>query len=403
MRPKRSPVAVATNGSKITGVALSPLTAWPTQTPTTPSALPQGTVTFLFTDIEGSTPLWEREPELMRPALSRQNAILRWAVEAQHGHLFKVIGDAIQAAFALPAEALAAALAAHRELEAAAWPTSAPPRVRMGLHVGPAEPAGTDYAPTHTLNRAARIVAAAHGGQVVLSAEVAELLHGCLPPDVALLDLGQHRMKGMTQREHLFQLVVPGLPAKFPPLSTLDAIPNNLPVQLTSFVGREREITDIKQLISPPREASLPATTARSRGGEGARLLTLTGPGGTGKTRLSLQVAGQVLEAFPDGVWLVELALLADPALVVSGANTPDGQLLEATLTSVPVERPDPTETPQHLCLDKAYSDAPSATVAEVHGYVLHVPDKANAKKNVRGSRGGAKPAAGSSKSRTAG
>src|SRR5713226_4127885 len=184
------------------------------------SELPAGTVTFLFTDIEGSTPLWEREPERMRPALAHHHAILRQAVAAHNGHVFKVIGDAIQAAFALPAEALAAALAAQRELEAAAWPTSAPLRVRMGLHVGPAEPTGADYATTHTLNRAARIMAAAHGGQIVLSAEVAELLHGYLPPEANLRDLGQHRMKGLSQREHLFQLVAPDLRADFPPLNT---------------------------------------------------------------------------------------------------------------------------------------------------------------------------------------
>jgi predicted ATPase len=182
----------------------------------------------------------------------------------------------------------------------------------MGLHTGPAEPAGADYATTHTLNRVARIMAAGHGGQIVLSVEVAELLHGYLPPDSSLRDLGQHRMKGMTQREHLFQLLAPGLPAGFPPLATLDAVPNNLPVQLSSFVGREQEITHLQQLIQPAQAAGL---VQRGRGDE-VRLLTLTGPGGTGKTRLSLQVAARVLEAFPDGAWLVELAPLADPALV---------------------------------------------------------------------------------------
>src|SRR5438445_342493 len=160
--------------------------------------LPTGTVTFLFTDIEGSTPLWEREPGPMRAALAQHDAILQRAVAAHQGVHYKTIGDAIQAAFALPADAVAAALAAQRELEAAEWLTSAPLRVRMGLHTGPAEPAGADYATTHTLNRVARIMAAAHGGQVVLSAEVAELLHGYLPAGSSLRDLGQHRMKGMT-------------------------------------------------------------------------------------------------------------------------------------------------------------------------------------------------------------
>jgi len=260
--------------------------------------------------MEGSTPLWEREPGPMRAALAQHDAILQQAVAAHQGVHYKTIGDAIQAAFALPADAVAAALAAQRELEAAEWLTSAPLRVRMGLHTGPAEPAGADYATTHTLNRVARIMAAAHGGQVVLSAEVAELLHGYLPAGSSLRDLGQHRMKGMTQREHLFQLLAPGLPAEFPPLATLDATPNNLPVQLTTFIGREQEITRLRQLILPAQ-----AEPDRSRADE-VRLLTLTGPGGTGKTRLSLQVAARVLEAFPDGAWLVELAPLADPALL---------------------------------------------------------------------------------------
>src|SRR5206468_2426177 len=133
-----------------------------------------------------------------------------------------------------------------------------------------------------------------------LSSEVAELLHGYLPPDCSLRDLGQHHMKGMAQREHLFQLLAPGLPAAFPPLVTLDATPNNLPVQLTSFIGREQEITHVGQLIQPAQ-----AGLGQRGGGDEVRLLTLTGPGGTGKTRLSLQVAARVLEAFPDGAWLV--------------------------------------------------------------------------------------------------
>ena len=301
--------------------------------------LPSGTVTFLFTDIEGSTPLWEAEPERMRAALAQHNAILRQAIDAQRGYVFKVIGDAFQAAFARPADGLAAALAAQRELEAAEWPTSAPLRVRMGLHTGPAEPAGADYATTHTLNRVARIMAAAHGGQVVLSVDVTQLLQGDLPPDCRLRDLGQHRMKGMTQREHLYQLVAPGLPAAFPPLATLDALPNNLPVQLTSFIGREREIAEVRARltalpVAEPPYAKPAAQGWREHSAEAVRLLTLTGPGGTGKTRLSLQVAAELLPEYPDGAWLVELAPLADPAYLapalaaVFGVREQAGQLL---------------------------------------------------------------------------
>ena len=261
--------------------------------------LPTGTVTFLFTDIEGSTPLWEREPSHMHMALARHDAILRAAIIEQGGHVYKNIGDAFQAAFALPAQAVEAALVAQRRLLAETWPTSTSIRVRMGLHIGPAETQGSDYATTHTLNRVARIMSAGHGGQVLLSVEVADLLRDYLPAGVTLRDMGQHRMKGLTQLEHLFQVVAPDLPARFPPLASLDAFPNNLPLQLTSFVGREKEIAEVKRLLGT------------------AHLLTLTGPGGTGKTRLSLQVAAEELSSFPDGVWFIELAPLADPSLAV--------------------------------------------------------------------------------------
>ncbi len=260
--------------------------------------LPVGTVTFLFTDIEGSTQLWEREPERMRLALERHHAILRKAIEAHEGQVFKIIGDAFQAAFAIPAGAIEAALAAQRELAAETWSTSLPVRVRMGLHIGPAEVKGNDYATTHTLNRVARIMSAGHGGQILISVEVTELMRGYLPADVTLRDLGQHRMKGLTQLEHLFQAVVPDLPANFPPLTTSEGSPNNLPVQLTSFIGREKDLADIKSLLTS------------------ARLVTLTGSGGCGKTRLSLQIAGEAQSDFTQGIWLVELAPLADPALV---------------------------------------------------------------------------------------
>src|SRR6266545_2735781 len=323
--------------------------------------LPTGMVTFLFTDIEGSTPLWEREPAQMRLALAHHDAIVRTAIAAQGGHTFKTIGDAFQAAFALPAQAVAAALAAQRALAAQPWETSAPIRVRMGVHVGPAVAEGNDYTSTHTLNRVARIMAAGHGGQILLSGEVADLVRRDLPTDVTLRDMGQQRMKGLTRLEHLFQVVAPDLPASFPPLKTLDPFRTNLPAQLTSFVGREQAITDVTQLLTT------------------ARLVTLTGPGGTGKTRLALQVAAElaltpnpspiamgegsktpapprlpqrerpvlsVVEGglggegrFPDGVWLVELAPLADATLVpravasALGLREEAGRPILATLT----------------------------------------------------------------------
>jgi predicted ATPase/class 3 adenylate cyclase/DNA-binding XRE family transcriptional regulator len=263
-----------------------------------PTMRPSGTVTFLFTDIEGSTPLWEREPGQMRVALAHHDAILRMIIATQGGQVYKTIGDAFQAAFAFPAQALTAALAAQRALAAHDWEISAPLRVRMGIHVGPAVADGNDYTATHTLNRVARIMSCGHGGQILLSVEVADLVRRDLPADVTLRDMGKQRMKGLTHLEHLFQVVVPDLPAAFPPLKTLDPLRTNLPAQLTSFIGREKESAAIKQLLTT------------------SRLTTLTGPGGTGKTRLALRVAAELLETFPDGVWLVELAPLGDPALV---------------------------------------------------------------------------------------
>jgi len=262
------------------------------------SNLPTGTVTFLFTDIEGSTPLWEREPDKMKEALEQHHAVLHQAIESHNGLVFKTVGDAFLAAFSLPAEAAQAAIAAQRALAVQTWATSVPIRVRMGIHIGPAVTEGSDYATTHTLNRVTRIMSAAHGGQVLLSVEAADMVRSLLPAEATMRDMGLHRLKGLSQLEHLYQLVLADLPSDFPPLATAVSSPNNLPVQLTSFVGREREIEEVKDLISS------------------SRLVTLTGTGGTGKTRLSLEVANKVMEDFPDGIWLVELAPITDPAQV---------------------------------------------------------------------------------------
>ena len=264
--------------------------------------LPTGTVTFLFTDIEGSTPLWEREPDQMRLALARHHAILRTTIANHGGHAYKTIGDAFQAAFALPAQAVAAALAAQRAFATQPWETSEPIHVRMGVHVGPAVAEDTDYRTTHTLNRVARITAAGHGGQILLSSEVADLVCRDVPTNVTLRDMGTHRMKGLTHLEHLFQLVVADLPATFPPLKTLDYHPNNLPLQPTLLIGREKEIASVCSLL---RRADI-------------RLVTLTGPGGTGKTRLALQTAAELIDEFSDGVWFVNLAPMSDPELVAT-------------------------------------------------------------------------------------
>ena len=263
---------------------------------------PTGTVTFLFTDIEGSTSLAQQFSTELPMLLARHHAILRQAIEAHHGYLFQVVGDAFDAAFYTAQEGLAAALEAQRLLQTEAW-KPAPVRVRMGLHTGPAQSTVDGnftggYEGYFTLARAQRVMSAAHGGQVLLSNPTAELLRGDLPGGVTLRDMGEHRLKGVVNPERLWQVVAPGLQQDFPPLQTLNAIPNNLPVQLTSFIGRESEIAQVKQGLLEHR------------------LVTLTGPGGTGKTRLSLQTAAEMIDHFEQGVWFVELAPLVDPELI---------------------------------------------------------------------------------------
>lgn len=281
---------------------------------------PTGTITFLFTDIEGSSRLWERHPVNMGPAVSRHDEILREAIESNDGYVFKTVGDAFYGAFHTPVEALRAALTAQRALFDEAWGETGPLRVRMGLNTGHAEFRDNDYF-GGTLNRLARITAAGHGGQVLLSYSTAELLWDLLPDGVQLRDLGERRLRSLNRPEHLFQLCAPGLPEVFPPLRTVEAHPNNLPAQLTSFVGQEKTLETV-------------------RGKVGAhRLLTLTGPGGAGKTRLALEVASEALDRFEDGVWLVELALVTDPAQVLHAValaldvrGEPDRPLRETVL-----------------------------------------------------------------------
>lgn len=264
-------------------------------------AAPTGTITFLFSDIEGSTRLWERHPDAMRLALHRHDEILRASAAANNGHIFKTIGDAFCIAFDVAGEAVAAAAAAQNALHEESWGETGPLKVRMALHVGAAEFRDNDYF-GNSLNRVARILAAAHGGQVLLSLPVEELVRDHLAPGVLLRDLGERRLRDVTRPEHLFQLVMTGLPAEFPALRTLEITPNNLPTLLNTFVGRERERDQVKRLLAD------------------TRLLTLTGTGGTGKTRLTLQVAEESLGDFPDGVWFVELATVTDPDRVVEMA-----------------------------------------------------------------------------------
>jgi len=263
---------------------------------------PTGTVTFFFTDIEGSTRRWEQFREAMAAALARHDDLVRAAIVAHGGHVFKTMGDAFCAAFGQAPEAVAAALTAQRALVAEDWSVFGADfqalRVRMALHTGSADARDGDYFGP-PLNRVARLLSTGHGGQVLLSLATQELVRDDLPQGVSLKDLGQHRLKDLRRPEHVFQMILPDLPGDFPPLNTLDTRPNNLPVQVSSFVGREREMADVRQQL------------------EAARLVTITGPGGTGKTRLALQVAAELVTDFAHGVFWVPLASLHDPALVV--------------------------------------------------------------------------------------
>lgn len=259
--------------------------------------LPAGTVTFLFTDIEGSTALLQQWGDRYTEALEACRRILRAATEARGGREVGTVGDAYFAAFPRASNALRAAVDAQRGILTHAWPGDAAIRVRIALHTG--EPLSADLGYVGmVVHRAARICAVGHGGQIVVSRVARDLVEDDLPPGVTLKDLGHHRLKDMAHPQHLFQVVAAGLPHEFPPLRSLDARRNNLPLQLTSFIGREREKAEVRDLLLA------------------SRLLTLTGSGGAGKTRLALQVAAEVLEEFPDGVWFVDLATLSDPVLV---------------------------------------------------------------------------------------
>jgi predicted ATPase/class 3 adenylate cyclase len=264
------------------------------------SERPTGTVTFLFTDIEGSTTRWEHHPDAMRTALARHDALLRQVISAHGGFVFKMMGDAVYAAFAVAADAVTAAIAAQRAVSAEQWGEVGPLRVRMALHTGAAQSRDDDYFGP-TLNRVARLLSTGYGGQVLLSAATQELTRDSLPVGVSLLDLGEYALKDLLRPGHIFQLIGPDLPAEFPPLKSLSRHPQNLPMQPTPFIGREQEVTTVCELLRRPE----------------VRLLTLTGPGGMGKTRLGLQVAAELSDQFADGVFLVPLAPVSDPEQVM--------------------------------------------------------------------------------------
>jgi len=248
-----------------------------------PGVLPSGVVTFLFTDIEGSTRRWESDPEVMRAALADHDEVLRAAIDAHSGFLFKHTGDGVCAVFTSPRAAVDAAVAAQRALELP---------VRMGISTGEAEVRGGDYFGA-VLNRAARVMAAGHGGQILLDGTTAGLISG-----VEVVDLGPRHLRDLATAVAMFQLRAPGLRADFPPLRTLDRSPGNLRPPASTIIGRESELGEVEAVL------------------RAHRLVTLTGVGGVGKTRLAVEVAGRLAPEFPDGVWLFELAAVSDPAAV---------------------------------------------------------------------------------------
>jgi class 3 adenylate cyclase len=278
-----------------------------------------GTLTFLFTDLEGSTRRWEQFPQAMKAALERHDAILGAAVAGANGQVVKSTGDGMMAVFASATDALGACVTAQRGLADESWGEMGALLVRMGLHAGEAAMRTGDYFGP-VVNRSARIMAVGHGGQVLLSAAAAALVVDQLPERTTLLDLGVHRLKDLGRPERVFQLVHPDLAHDFPPLATLDRRPNNLPTQASTFVGRDTELEQISRRLED----------------ETVRLLTLTGPGGTGKTRLALRVAADQIDRFDDGVFFVDLSAVRDaeavPAVTartIGLGETSDGSLLE--------------------------------------------------------------------------
>jgi predicted ATPase/class 3 adenylate cyclase len=251
--------------------------------------LPSGTVTFLFTDLEGSTRLWQQAPEAMHGAAARHDAIVRQAIESHDGYVVKTTGDGFHAAFASARDAIDAAVDAQLALSAEAW-DGAPLRVRMGVHSGHAEVRDGDYYGT-AVNKAARLMSVAHGGQVVVSLATEELVED---GDVELIDLGEHSLRDLARPEHVFQVAHPDLARDFPRLSSLEAFGGNLPLQVSSFVGRDDDVARIVEMLGV------------------ASLVTLTGTGGVGKTRLAVQAAAEAVPDFPDGAWFCELAAVDD-------------------------------------------------------------------------------------------
>ena len=284
---------------------------------------PTGTVTFLFTDIEGSTKLAQQYPDQWESLRERHHALLQTAMDAYHGHVFQIIGDAFCVAFHRAIDGINAAIDSQRKIQREAWGTT-PIKVRMGLHTGEAERCESNYRGYLTMARVQRVMSVAHGNQILISNKCKESIDS-LAAEVILRDMQEHRLKGFFDTEHLWQVSTPDVQQDFPPLSSLIPIPNNLPAPVNRFIGREKEILEIKTRLLDGRDNA-------------ERLHTLTGMGGVGKTRLSLQVASEVLDRFKNGVWFVELASIYNVALVSKAIaktlslNEVPGRSIEETL-----------------------------------------------------------------------
>ncbi|MBK8550390.1 MAG: adenylate/guanylate cyclase domain-containing protein [Ignavibacteria bacterium] len=286
--------------------------------------IPGGNITFLFTDIEGSTKLSQDYPETIQSALDKHHSVLRNAVESKNGFIFEIVGDAFCCAFEKAEDAVNAAVEAQLDLANEKW-NAAVIKVRIGIHSGSAEWNGTDYMGYITLARAARVMSAAFGEQIIISNPTYELVRdkfdAVKEKDVTFRDLGERRLKDVIQPIRLFQILCPGLREDFPPLKTLDARPNNLPIQLTSFIGRDDVMLRVKKLFGQ------------------THLLTILGAGGAGKTRLAMQTAADVIDDFANGVFIAELASVSDPSFILQtlmsslGIKEETGKSLEETLT----------------------------------------------------------------------
>jgi predicted ATPase/class 3 adenylate cyclase len=254
-------------------------------------------LTFLFTDIEGSTRLWDLHPQAMQKALSDHDELIRKIVDAHGGKVFKHSGDGALAVFGGAADALTASADLARRIGETVHPDIGPLRIRIAVHTGEAEERDDDYF-GQALNRTSRLLSVAHGGQVLVSLVTERMAGGAVGEGISFRDLGEHRLRDLARSERIYQMDVDGLPVEFPPLRTPDMVPNNLPTLATSFVGRDQELEEVKKLL------------------RGTRVLTLTGVGGAGKTRLAIQSAVELVDEFPGGTWLIELGAITDPEYI---------------------------------------------------------------------------------------